>query len=726
MAFAVTPTEITADMTGETAAVVLDAVQQYRDAAAASAAANDWIFATDAITAAAGPFGAADALWDGLVRTRVGPAIGAEFIALSARKHRRPHPATAGRLQWPAGMDGPATVEDLFALYPTTFAGVEPGAVSAIIVSPTWQAEFTRHMTRAVNLVKDMPETAFRDMQARLLAVADEGIFEKQRAVRAFLSWDDEGGYAGWMRRAERIARTEIQAARQASAYAAALSEAEDGRPMKKVWHAALDERVRDPHREAHKQERPLDAPFNVGGEPLDYPGDREHGSTWNTINCRCGVSYVGEEYSADDYPDLNEMTDSELEDYMQSLTADGAAPVAANPAWEGRLAPLGAATGDGRLFAPDGTFRFRAFPLPLLWQETTGEGHDASRIVGSITEGEITPDGITGRGIIYADESKVLALLRDGLIRPSVDLCDVVADLDDDGTFVLHEGTVMAATLVATPAFEDVSVTLTGEDREAPAAESVLASAAALDALPTYPAAAFDDPALPGPTPVTVDRDTGRVVGHLALWDSCHVGLPGRCVQPPRSASNYAAFHQSTVITPDGDRLAVGRLTVGGGHADARAGVRAAAEHYDTTGACWAFVRAGEDEHGIWVAGQINPAATAEQLAAAEAAPLSGDWRRVGAGLELVAALSVSTPGFPVRREYSAAEGALDSLVAAASPVARCGDDPADSPAPPDDGAAAFERGRRFERAAARFRASEQQALARRVRALDERMGGA
>ncbi|MGZ7296324.1 hypothetical protein ACXWQK_08760, partial [Streptococcus pyogenes] len=38
-----------------------------------------------------------------------------------------------------------------------------------------------------------------------------------------------------------------------------------------------------------------------------------------------------------------------------------------------------------------------------------------------------------------------------------------------------------------------------------------------------------------------------------------------------------------------------------------------------------------------------------------AATAPLSGDWRRVGNSLELVAALSVSTPGFPVRREYVA-----------------------------------------------------------------------
>lgn len=714
MAFTITTTEITADPAPEVMTAFEDGVGAWLTAARATAEANDYV-----LTAAAGPFGSADALFDGFIRTRIGPAIGAEFIALSARKHRRPHPATAGTLQWPQGIDGPSTVQELLDQYPTVFAGVDAAQVSAIVVSPTWRDTFARHMARAVNLVKDMPETAFRDMQARLLAVADEGLFEKQRVIRQFLSWDDEGGYIGWMRRAERIARTEIQAARQAASFAAALSEAEDGRPMKKIWHSSRDERVREPHVEAHGQERPLDQPFDVGGEPLDYPGDREHGSGWNTIQCRCAVSYVRSDYDAADYPDLDDMTDQELERYMESLTADARVD---NPTWEGRLAPLGTATGDGRLFDTGGSFRFRSFPLPLLWQETTGDGHDASRIVGSITEGEITGDAITGRGVIYADETKVLALLEDGLVRPSVDLCDVVADLDDDGVFVLSEGTVMAATLVATPAFEDVSVELTGGRGAAPSPDAVVASGALTD-LPTYPAAAFDAPAHDGPTPVTIDRDTGRVFGHLALWDSCHVGLPGRCVQPPRSASNYAAFHQSTIITDDGQRLGVGRLTVGGGHADARSGVRAAAEHYDQTGACWAYVRAGEDEHGIWIAGMVNPAATVDQLAAAESAPLSGDWRRVGAGMELVAALSVSTPGFPVRREYSAEEGTLDSLVASASMVTRCGGDEPRAGESADAGA--FERGRRFERAEARFRAAQGRALARRLAAIDKKMGG-
>ena len=719
MAFAITPSEVTPSEDGEAFTRIVSAVREYRDAAVASASANDWV-----VTASAGPFGAADALWEGLVRTHVLPSLGAEFIALSARKHSRPHSEAAGTLQWPAGVEGPATVAELMAEYPATFKGIEPGQVSAVVVSPTWRDTFARHMSEAVNLVKDMPDSAFRDMQARLLAVADEGIFEKQRIIREFLSWEDEGGYAGWMRRAQRIARTEIQAARQAAAFAAALSEVEDGRPMKKIWHTSRDERVRFEHAEVHGQERPLDQPFDVGGERLDYPGDREHGSAWNCINCRCGVSYVADTYDTDDYPDLHDMTDSELEAYMETLLADGGVEKAPHPRWEGKLAPLGTPTGDGRLFAPDGRFRFREFPLPLLWQETTGDGHDASRIVGSITGGTITHDGVTAEGFVFSEEEKVLALLEDGLIRPSVDLCDVVTDMDDDGTLVLHEGTVMAATLVATPAFEGVQITLTGE-RES-VAPSLVASGA-LETLPTFPAEAFMPPAFTAPHPVTIDRSTGHVAGHLALWDSCHVGLPGRCVQPPRSATGYSAFHQSTAVTDDGERLAVGRLTVGGGHADARAGVRAAAEHYDQTGACWAFVRAGEDEHGIWVAGVVNPAATPEQLAAAEAAPLSGDWRRVGASLELVAALSVSTPGFPVRREFAADEGTVDTLVAAASPVERCGDDPGPDP----DGGGdhdAFERGVSLGMKVAdldrRFQAFEAAARYRQMTMLDVRMG--
>jgi HK97 family phage portal protein len=52
-------------------------------------------------------------------------------------------------------------------------------------------------------------------------------------------------------------------------------------------WLAALDERTRPAHREAHGQKRRQGQMFNVGGENLAYPGD-PGGSPANIINCRC------------------------------------------------------------------------------------------------------------------------------------------------------------------------------------------------------------------------------------------------------------------------------------------------------------------------------------------------------------------------------------------------------------------------------------------------------
>ena len=142
-------------------------------------------------------------------------------------------------------------------------------------------------------------------------------------------------------------------------------------------------------------------------------------------------------------------------------------------------------------------------------------------------------------------------------------------------------------------------------------------------------------------------------------------MSFPGRGVNPPRSATNYALFHTSQLETEAG-AVSVGRLTVGTGHAGARDDVHAASEHYDTTGTTWAFVKAGEDKHGIWVSGVINPDAEASQVRAGASAPLSGDWRKVGNNLELVAALSVNTPGFPVPRAFQNTATESMSLVAA------------------------------------------------------------
>lgn len=157
---------------------------------------------------------------------------------------------------------------------------------------------------------------------------------------------------------------------------------------------------------------------------------------------------------------------------------------------------------------------------------------------------------------------------------------------------------------------------------------------------------------------PLTVTAD-GRVYGHLASWGVCHIGYPGECVQPPRSPSGYAYFRTGQVDCADGTQVPVGALTVDTGHAPTDLGytAAAAAAHYDNTGTTAALVACGEDAYGIWVAGTVRPGATAEQVAALQ--KLSGDWRAVRGQLELVAALAVNTPGFPIPRYSLAASAA-------------------------------------------------------------------
>lgn len=176
-------------------------------------------------------------------------------------------------------------------------------------------------------------------------------------------------------------------------------------------------------------------------------------------------------------------------------------------------------------------------------------------------------------------------------------------------------------------------------------------------------PKAWFDDPKLTGPTGIHISDD-GRVYGHVAVWDTCHVGIGSSCVMPPRSLTSYAYFHTGEVVTAEGERVAVGRLSYGGGHAAPNLGYRAAAEHYDQTSNMGAMVRAGEDEYGIWVAGAVNPDVDDKALSVMRATPLSGDWRRVGSNLEMMAALHVNTPGFPVPREMIAASAHGDVVM--------------------------------------------------------------
>lgn len=197
----------------------------------------------------------------------------------------------------------------------------------------------------------------------------------------------------------------------------------------------------------------------------------------------------------------------------------------------------------------------------------------------------------------------------------------------------------------------------------------TVVASGLSSPALPD--ADWFSNPELPGPTPLTIGTMTqagAPVYGHLACWGTCHIGFAGKCVTPPRSATDYAYFlvHSTQALTSDGRtvEVPVGYGTIGTGHADVRRDALAAAEHYDNTGTVAFEYAVGEDEHGIWFAGRMLPGLPEDMEAKARGTVFSGDWRQIRGKLELVASLGVNVPGFPVPR-VRVASGQPVALVA-------------------------------------------------------------
>jgi hypothetical protein len=386
----------------------------------------------------------------------------------------------------------------------------------------------------------------------------------------------------------------------------------------------------------------------------------------------------------------------TELTALLERVTAAETAPAEAPAASDGVqyrsftsvLAPIGVPTDDGRLFPGGIDLRFAEFPMPLMWQRQSEPNHFGSVPVGVLESASIQGGQIVGEGYLLnspeADEAA--EQLAHKVSRPSVDLADASwvfanaagdevteADLDADPDLKIFEMITSAklrgATLVTKQAFDGTYVTL-GES-----VSRSLTAAAAVAELPAftvrkYPDEFFADPGFAGPVFPQITAD-GRIMGHLASFNTCHIGIQDRCVMAPRSQTNYAHFHTSPpVLTEAGERVKVGRLTVGGGHASDRLHMGPAVAHYDDTGTCFALVHVGEDDHGIWFSGVAAPGATPEQIAQGLSAPLSGDWRNSGGNLELVAALAVNTPGFPI-----IASGAIDdhqenlSLIASLGP---------------------------------------------------------
>jgi hypothetical protein len=173
---------------------------------------------------------------------------------------------------------------------------------------------------------------------------------------------------------------------------------------------------------------------------------------------------------------------------------------------------------------------------------------------------------------------------------------------------------------------------------------------------------------------------EEGQVYGHMAPWGVCHkafLAQGGQCITPPSSPDDYAHFKTGEIVTAEGDRVRVGALTINTGHASTEHALsaRQALAHYDDTGTQVAYVTVGEDDYGIWVAGAVAPDATPEQVAKLRASTLSGDWRKLGGHLELVAALAVNDGGFPVSVVTADGRGQVALVAAGASIMAHLKD---------------------------------------------------
>nr|DAK63110.1 MAG TPA: minor head component F [Caudoviricetes sp.] len=419
----------------------------------------------------------------------------------------------------------------------------------------------------------------------------------------------------------------------------------------------------------------------------------------------------------------MGEFSDLREEPAGDPVPAPADVPAAPNGRWEGVIAREGEMTGDGRLIE-EGALRWDDLPIPLRVAFKDVGGHDGAEVCGRIETverregGDIYATGTFDLGSAVGAEAfrQVSEQMSNGVSidtddvtfrimakadMPEADVADsgnesdaeadpegrvkVAAMSSSDELTVIESARLRAATLVAVPAFATARVYAAGKapstpetselgengDSEAKMARSADADPLSRDsltaaAIPTAPPEAwFKDPALTGPTALVVEDD-GQVYGHIAAWGTCHIGQIGKCVEPPTSPSNYAYFRTGALRTAEGTSMAVGHLTMGTGHAGPRDSANAAAEHYDNTGTVFADVAAGEDAYGIWVAGALRPGISAEQVRVARSAPISGDWRTIRGSLELVGALAVNVPGFPVPRPQGLlASGEVKSLQA-------------------------------------------------------------
>jgi hypothetical protein len=395
---------------------------------------------------------------------------------------------------------------------------------------------------------------------------------------------------------------------------------------------------------------------------------------------------------------------------------------------WGGVLGTIGSPTEDHRYLVP-GEISNRELPVELHMQPRLAEGHDGAEPVGKITtiqyipfadfedkEAFYTPAQIAsmpehavvifGGGELngpYADEARrrikngadvsLDGLHYNGSLYDASTFAELTEDdLPEDEPGAVFQGMmegaylqgvvgeIGGATIVAIGAYKEARLIVTAsgslhllstENADVEAEQKQRFRALLAAAGPVKPSGAwFEDPQLHELTPLQITKE-GRVYGHLADWNGCHVGFQGVCVPPFQSFSNYAYFNVGEIETAEGNLVPCGKIMFamdGAGHAPTDPGLTYldVQRYYDDATKVGAFVRAGSDRFGTWLAGALRPGLSDIEVQHLRTHPPSGDWRPIrGGDSDLIASFSVPVPGFPIPRGESLVASAGGEIIA-------------------------------------------------------------
>ncbi len=169
------------------------------------------------------------------------------------------------------------------------------------VLRDPWKANTLRYMDvvagqRIKDVVGTSKEMYIKVVNDATIQAANEGLGVEatQRRIRSLVTKKLNKDINVW--RARRIAQTEVVAAGNYGSHRAIQDMVQDGIPVKQQWIAHPAETNRHFAMSVNGQVREIGKMFDVGGEPMAYPGDPQ-ASAANVINCQCNLQpYLEEE----------------------------------------------------------------------------------------------------------------------------------------------------------------------------------------------------------------------------------------------------------------------------------------------------------------------------------------------------------------------------------------------------------------------------------------------